>query len=380
MASSFREQKDVPDAEKFSCAATLLGHTGTVTGVKFAPDGTKFASASADSTARMWDVERGVELVVVDVKQDLCGEDRPFGAITGVDVNRDGVTFVTSSDDRKARLWDTRAPRAPVQVYVGHTDAVSTCSFAPNGSTIATGSFDETVRLWEQRTGTCDAIIPAHVQPVMCVQFSKGSVRPKFATASMDGTCRIWSSHTRECLRTIVPTNDKGERAPVASVRFTPNNQYVMMNSLHNKILLFDPMIGGTSGAGATANAALQVEQEDDSGGKDTAVLPQLKKTYEGHLNTRMNTKSVFMTRCSDGAKLVLSGSEDHHVYVWSLNSRELVGVLRGVTTHTDAMGSGSGGKHVGHSDSVLGIDASEVAPIVATGGKDNLVKVWKRA
>lgn len=64
-------------------------------------------------------------------------------------------------------------------------------------------------------------------------------------------------------------------------------------------------------------------------------------------------------------------------VYVWSLNSRELVGVLRGVEK-----GVGGKGESQGHCDSVMAIDASEAAPVVVTGGrsKDSTVKVWVRS
>jgi hypothetical protein len=63
---------------------------------------------------------------------------------------------------------------------------------------------------------------------------------------------------------------------------------------------------------------------------------------------------------------------------VWSLNSRELVGVLRGVDR---GCGGSGNGQAEGHCDSVIGIDASEAAPIVVTGGgqHDCTVKVWVR-
>jgi hypothetical protein len=76
------------------------------------------------------------------------------------------------------------------------------------------------------------------------------------------------------------------------------------MNSLHNKILLFDPRLDPLSNGNLSAANVPGHRLEH----------PLLKKTYEGHMNTRISMKSVFMTRCTDGAKLVLSGSEDHHV------------------------------------------------------------------
>ena len=304
-ASYYRPQSDVCDAAGFSCVKTLSGpsaHTDSVTSLRFvSADASKFVSGSADGTARMWDLESGKAIATVESDSKKKQES---GAITGVDVGKDADVIVTSSDDFRARLWDLRIPKAPVHVFNGHTHVVSSCSFAPTGQTIATGSFDETARLWDPRTGSAIAVIPAHSEPVTCVQFSKGSVRPNLATASLDGTCRIWSSHSRECLRTIVPTSDGEDRAPVTSVRFTPNNQYVLLNSLHNKILLFDPKVEPLSTDKLSAANLPGLNP----------VRPLLKKTYEGHMNQRISMKSVFMTRCTDGAKLVLSGSEDHHV------------------------------------------------------------------
>jgi COMPASS component SWD3 len=353
--SLYRDRGDLPDAPGFSCVATWEGHSDMVTSVKFAEDGARVVSGSADATACLWDVEKGSKLAVLEVESSI----EQNGGITCVDFAGDGATLVTSSDDRMARLWDTRAPNSPASIFKGHTHVVSSCSLAPSGHALATGSFDETVRLWDVRKGGCVGVIPAHSDPVLCVKYSRGHVRPHFASTSMDGTCRIWSSHTKECLRTILPTNEKSERAPVVSARFTPNNQYVMMNSLHNKILLFDPVIDG--------------RQETANRQEDQGPIPVLKKTYEGHLNRNISLKSVFMTRCEDGAKLVLSGSEDHHVYAWSLNTRECVGLLRG-RAGRDAEGDG-------HCDVVMGIDASEGRPLVATGGgpADRAVKLWAK-
>src|SRR5437660_1662205 len=43
----------------FLVAATVLGHTGPVRAVAFAPDGKTLASGSADQTIRLWDPATG---------------------------------------------------------------------------------------------------------------------------------------------------------------------------------------------------------------------------------------------------------------------------------------------------------------------------------
>ena len=63
-------------------------------------------------------------------------------------------------------------------------------------------------------------------------------------------------------------------------------------------------------------------------------------KTYTGHVNRTYCIPSCFATS-RRGERLVLSGSEDARVYIWDLQSRQLVQVLEG------------------HKDVVLGVSVS---------------------
>jgi WD40 repeat protein len=46
------------DAEKGTELLTLKGHTTSVTSVCFSPDGKRILTGSIDSTAKLWDVEK----------------------------------------------------------------------------------------------------------------------------------------------------------------------------------------------------------------------------------------------------------------------------------------------------------------------------------
>jgi predicted NACHT family NTPase len=117
--------------------------------VAFGPGGGRVATASSDSTARLWDVASGKLLAV------LRGHE---GFVTSVAFSPDGSRLVTASRDSTARLWDAASgkPLVVLKGLKGHTDAVIAVAFSPDGSRLATASIDWTARLWIARESPRD--------------------------------------------------------------------------------------------------------------------------------------------------------------------------------------------------------------------------------
>jgi WD40 repeat protein len=74
------------------------------------------------------------------------------GAVNSISFSPDGQTIVSASADNTVRLWEAETG-AEIAVLKGHTGAVNTASFSPDGQTILTASIDNTIRLWEARSG-----------------------------------------------------------------------------------------------------------------------------------------------------------------------------------------------------------------------------------
>ena len=82
------------DAESGKELLTLRGHTDSVRGVAFSPDGKRLATASYDHTAKVWDAESGKELLTLGAHSNH---------VSGVAFSPVGKRLATASADNRRR-------------------------------------------------------------------------------------------------------------------------------------------------------------------------------------------------------------------------------------------------------------------------------------
>src|ERR1700761_3139051 len=105
------------------------------------------------------------------------------GAVNSVAFSPDGARLSTASEDKTARVWNAGTGEL-LHTLTGHEDAVFAAPFSLDGSRIATVSADLTPRLWDARSGTCTNELTGHTGAVFGV-----AVRPNarvLATTSYD--------------------------------------------------------------------------------------------------------------------------------------------------------------------------------------------------
>lgn len=76
----------------------------------------------------------------------------------------------------------------------GHSEAVISISFSPDGKHLASGSGDTTVRFWDILTQSPNFTCKGHNNWVLCIAWSPDSM--KLASACKDGKIIIWDPKT----------------------------------------------------------------------------------------------------------------------------------------------------------------------------------------
>lgn len=224
----------------------LRGHEGAVYAVAFSPDGQWLATASADGTARLWGVQS------LDRPKVLRGHE---GVVYDVAFSPDGGSLATASDDGTARLWDVTTGQA-LDVLRGHESYVKIVVFSPDGHWLATASVDGTARLWDVATGQALDVLPGHEGEVSAIAFSVDC--RWLATGSEDGTARLWDMAHSDAEPAVL----RGHQGTVTAVAFSPDGHWLASAGQDGIVRLWDvadptaqPAVLGSQGSQVNALA-----------------------------------------------------------------------------------------------------------------------------
>ncbi|KAH9965120.1 WD40-repeat-containing domain protein [Lactifluus volemus] len=136
--------------------AVLMGHDGEVNQIKANPSGTRIVSCSDDMTSRIWEMRRvkqSPESDRITISGEMTVLEGHRNWVTGVSwsplkMSGDRELVATASFDSTARLWDANTGTC-LKVFTHHKKPIYTIAFSPDGRWLATGGGDGWFHLYD---------------------------------------------------------------------------------------------------------------------------------------------------------------------------------------------------------------------------------------
>ncbi|MCG6133219.1 MAG: hypothetical protein MET45_00890 [Nostoc sp. LLA-1] len=298
------------NVDRLELRHTLTGHSWFVTFVAFSPDGQTLASASADRTIKLWDLNTG------NLRHTLTGHS---WSVIYVAFSPDGQTVASGSGDKTIKLWDVKTGNLR-RSLTGHSDWVNSVAFSPDGKTLASGSGDKTIKLWDVKTGNLHRTLTGHSKLVRSVAFSPDG--QTVASGSSDKTIKLWDLNTGNLFRTLT-----WDSHWVFSVAFSPDFQTVATGSLYKTIKLWD-LNTGTLRRKLTRHSYCVTSVSFSPDGQTLASVSYDKTIKLWDLNTGTlrrkltgHSEAVMSVAFSPDGQTLASGSFDNTIKIWQFSS-----------------------------------------------------------
>ncbi|PVU85748.1 hypothetical protein BB560_006924 [Smittium megazygosporum] len=248
----------------------LIGHYGPVYGLDFSSDSSYLISGSEDNTVRLWSTETLSNLVC------FRGHNYP---VWDVAFSPLGVYFASASFDKTARFWSCEHI-SPLRIFSGHLSDVNCVVFHPNSRYLLTGSEDKSARMWDINTGKCVRMFIGHQGPISCICVSPDG---KLLASAANSPIEYSSSHASGNSQFTNSSSSK-ETNPKSD----SNKLKAKLNHHDNVIKVWDIASG-------------------------ESIF-----TFHGHSET------VTSLSFNDASSILISGSLDSTVRVWSLVNKDL--------------------------------------------------------
>lgn len=162
---------------------TLTGHKNAILDLAWSSNSQHVVTASADRHLGWYDADTGTRI------KRLIGHDDIVNAASACPVEGGSPSLVVSgSDDKTARLWDTR-----VRGDVGsleHEYQVTAVAYGGDGKFVYSGGIDNCITCWDVRRQEKTMKMKGHADTITSLSLHPAGTH--ILSNSMDGTLRSW--------------------------------------------------------------------------------------------------------------------------------------------------------------------------------------------
>jgi WD40 repeat protein/serine/threonine protein kinase len=329
------------DIENGKLIHKYTGNPGSVPGLAFTPDGTRFLSGGRDNrdpASRLWDTLRLWELPRDQYDPPPLPADRatkearllqaPVQAqprapyVEQVAFTADGKRALWSGDDKAVHVWDL-AQNKELLKFDKHTEGVRSFAILPDGKRVLSAGYDRRLRLWEIDTGKQVRQFPESGKRLMTVAVTSDGKRA--VSGGDDPELTVWNVDTGTEVRKLT-----GHEKAVYAVAVTPDGREAISGSMDKTIRRWDLETGQEIAKWTAPHDVHTVAVSPDgrrvlSGGKDKGVSLWDRETGELLAAFPGHTNNVTCVRFSPDGRWALSAGGDNSVRLWNLETGQEV-------------------------------------------------------
>ena len=289
------------------------------------------------------------------------------GAVTSVAYSPDGKTLASGSSDGTIRFWNAVTGRQVNSPLAGHAGSVNSVAFSPDGKTLATGSSEGTVVLWGVDTGReVGAPLVGHADQVNSVAFSPDG--KTLATGSDGGsghgTLSFWKVATGKPIGDPIVIPD----GAATSVAFSPDGTVLAVGTGHGTVRFWDVATGREVGTPLVDRAGYVTSVAFSPDGKTLATGSSDSTARLWNIAARRaigaplfgNDDMVTSVAFSPDGKTLATGGAGGSVWLWDV-----------------ATGGEIGTPLAGHTGAVTSVAFSPDGKTLATGSTDKTIRLW---
>jgi WD40 repeat protein/serine/threonine protein kinase len=430
VSSSYDNTLRVWELSTGQCVHILEGHTGIFRSVALTPNGRYAVSGSFFKAIQVWELSSG------RCVHTLEGHS---GGVSSVAITPDGRYAVSGSSSKTIRVWELSSGRC-VHTLEGHTGGVRSVAISPDGRYAVSGSYDQTLRVWELENGQCVSILTGGREVWSLVLSPDGR---NVVSGSADNTVRVWEIISGRCVRTL-----EGHKGLVTSVAITPDGRYAVSGSEDKTLRVWknstdiaytaDLQISLLKGfkerkreKDALDKAINKVRNLYEKGDYKKAFSVLYKNWKHNEFNENESIIEIYSKLLKKGlvksfdfsfqkrllsghrdkvrsvaittdSRYAVSGSEDHTLRVWEIETGHCVRTLEGHTEGVNLVAITPDGRYVvsgsyneplrvwelssgrcvrtlaGHTDLVRSVALTPDGRFVMSGNQDHTLRVWE--
>ena len=320
---------------------TFIGHQDILFGADFSSDGQTIATASADTTIKIWQRD-GKLLHTLKNHSDT---------VLDVAFSPDGKTIASASEDETIKLWNSQGEL--LKTLRQHSSSVNRVLYNPQGDMLASASEDSTVRLWN-REGRLLHVLSDHQSGVVGIAFSNDG--QLIATGDRTGVLKLWNSNGK-LLRTI-----NAHKSPLRGIDFALQGNQIVTGGDDNVAKIWDlqgnliKILSGYTAPVTTVKISPDGKTIGTASWDNTVKLWSLDGTLVS--NFKGHQGRIWRMSWSPDSKYIVTAGWDNVAKLWQLDN-SLVNTF------------------YGHTSSTINVVFHPNSKFIASASVDGTVKLW---